>query len=205
MTVVELAPPLWDFHLPGKHDQKSHGRHGSGAATGGDALNAVPYHRGGEGSSDATDGALGFYVAAGYLGINGDLRAGRESREPWRTATENIDSAMKTSALTADIEVARGLKNPNKVFGSDWNDDDVTGLTFRDDGFVSTSASLTGRNFFTSSDGVSLRIVAPKGTHALVISEIGESEILLDRGLRYRVTRDNGVVDGLRRLDVEVT
>jgi hypothetical protein len=51
------------------------------------------------------------------------------------------------------------------------------------------------------------KIVVPKGTAAITLDEHTggtEAEVLLDRGLRYRVVTDHGVVHGVRRLDVEV-
>lgn len=214
-------------HLPGKHDQSSHGRKGprglaktavkkatnavAKAVTGEDALKAAPYRFGSGGNHGGFDGdeidqAVFFYRGAGYMGINDDLRKGAELTGPWKQAAKRIDAAM--GPLQSDVEVYRGIKNPGKVFGAGWSDTDVTGLEWRDGGYSSTTADTRlgqGSSFFSSSDGVTMRIVAPKGTRALAASDSGgEAELLLDRGLRFRVVADHGVQHGLRRLDVEV-
>ena len=51
-----------------------------------------------------------------------------------------------------------------------------------------------------------MTITVPAGTGAVQMSEIDhEAELMLERGLRYRVVADHGVDDGgVRRLDVEV-
>lgn len=181
------------------------------AVTGEDALKAAPYRFGSGGNHGGFDGdeidqAVFFYRGAGYMGINDDLRKGAELTGPWKQAAKRIDAAM--GPLQSDVEVYRGIKNPGKVFGAGWSDTDVTGLEWRDGGYSSTTADTRlgqGSSFFSSSDGVTMRIVAPKGTRALAASDSGgEAELLLDRGLRFRVVADHGVQHGLRRLDVEV-
>jgi hypothetical protein len=49
-----------------------------------------------------------------------------------------------------------------------------------------------------------MTILVPQGTAALAASSDGEKELLLNRGLRFRIVRDNGVVNGVRHVDVEV-
>jgi len=54
-------------------------------------------------------------------------------------------------------------------------------------------------------NAVAMRMLLPWGTQALRLGEWGqEAEVLLGRGNRYKVTADYGVVDGVRRIDVEV-
>jgi hypothetical protein len=119
---------------------------------------------------------------------------------------KNIDAAMADSPLTQDVRVTRGIRVPQDVFGDKWNDTDVTGLTWTEKSYVSTSANegATGRTYFTGESGVRMTILAPQGTGALAASSDGEKELLLNRGLRFRIVRDNGVVNGVRHVDVEV-
>jgi hypothetical protein len=49
-----------------------------------------------------------------------------------------------------------------------------------------------------------LTIRTPRGVGAISNSELDAGEILLERGLTFRVVTDHGVVGGVRRLDVEV-
>lgn len=208
------ALPLWTFHLAGKHDQASHGRMGGAsfdrrigaAAHDGAAIDAAPKKF--EDGDAELDNSLNYYAQAGYLGINGNLRAGKGDDPRTKDHIAAIDKGMRSSALTSDIRVTRGIKQQRKVFGDAWNDTDVTGLEWRDDGFSSTTANSAnaGRNFFSGGDGVLMNLYVRKGTKAISVGnrEVGEMEILLNRGLKFRVVRDNGTRDGLRRLDVEV-
>lgn len=182
------------------------------AVSGGDAIAAAPYHYRGRGparngvAADDIDGAIEFYRSAGYMGVNGNLRDDRKG-QPWDSAIELLDAGM--GPLASDVVVWRGVKKPEKVFGDAWNDTDVAGLEWRDAGFSSSSADEAlslGGSFFTATTGVVMRILAPRGTRALGMSDSHETELLLDRGLRFRVVADHGVTarNGLRHLDVEV-
>jgi ADP-ribosyltransferase exoenzyme len=202
-----------------------HGRFGEGGGSGGDfktsldsaatgaaALQAVPYGKGD--GNPRTDAALTNYAESGYAQINADLRAGTTDSPETADRIAALDAAMQSSQLTQDVVVGRGIRDPEDVFGDAWNNTDVTGLTFTDRGFVSTTTNpaqiASGRNFQTGSNGAFMRIVLPQGTSALAIgknetSPFSEKEIILDRGLTYRVVADNGVnEDGTRMLDVEV-
>lgn len=173
-----------------------------------DAIHAAPYLRESGGparngvDTKDIDSALTYYKGAGYLGINEDLRKGvKGGRE--QEDIDAIDAGM--GPLASDVEVYRGIRDPAKVFGDAWNDHDVTGLEWRDDAFVSTSGDGRSSNAaFSGANGAVMRIVAPKGTKAVGVTDYAEMELLLDRGLKYRVVKDNGVVEGRRRLDVEV-
>jgi hypothetical protein len=216
-------------HLPGKHDQSSHGRKGpAGAAksaakkavkslaeriadavTGSDAVRAAPYvmhegHDRGGFDTDQIDGALTHYVQGGYMGMNEDARKGVFDDPRTGEAIRHVDAAM--GPLDRDVQVWRGIRRPEKVFGGAWNDTDVTGLEWRDDGYSSTSGSEhTSAGYFSGNGGVVMRIFAPKGSKAVGISATGgETELLLARGSKFRVVADHGILDGRRRLDVEV-
>lgn len=125
-----------------------------------------------------------------------------------RQTVTGLDAIMAKSKLTDGITVYRGIENPEKVFGSNWNDD-VTGLTWREYGFSSTSPSVdTAQSYADRPGSVIMNISAPRGMGALLLDTetdtMTRSEVVLDRGIRYRVTRDRGTVHGVRMLDVEV-
>jgi hypothetical protein len=208
-AVVEAA------HVPATPAKKATPRKAAtpkaAEVSGTDALKAAPYGFGG--GNAELDTALGDYAGSGYAQINQDLRSGRTDNPATARTIATLDEGMRSSELTQGIKVGRGLKNPAGIFGAAWNDTDVTGLTWTDQGFASVTADpariQSGRSFFSGQDGASLTVLVPKGTPALAIGtrdsgSFGEKEMLLDRGLTYRVVRDHGVVEGIRKLDVEV-
>ncbi len=201
-----IAKKLLD-HLDEKTSQSKPAAHGKAKVLA-EAIHAAPYLRESGGpprngvDTKNVDSALNYYKGAGYLGINEDLRKGiKNGRE--QEDIDAIDAGM--GPLAHDVEVYRGIRDPAKVFGGAWNDHDVTGLEWRDDAYVSTSGDGRSSNAaFSGANGAVMRIVASKGTKAVGVTDYAEMELLLDRGLKYRVVKDNGVVDGRRRLDVEV-
>jgi ADP-ribosyltransferase exoenzyme len=88
---------------------------------------------------------------------------------------------------------------------------DLTGVTWEEKAYSHTTVNggrLAGyaKKIMSSMEPVAMTITVPAGTHAVQMSEIDhEAELMLERGLRYRVVADHGVDDGgVRRLDVEV-
>lgn len=152
--------------------------------------------------------------------INAALRAGRDPQT--LPLVPDIDKAVDVSRLTRPAVVYRGITDPAEVFGDAWNDSDVTGLEWREDGFLSTSAdSRVADDFATLGEWASkgsfrpggenagravvVTLVVPEGIGAVRLSEMGrgQAELLLERGLELLVIRDHGVTaDGIRRLDV---
>lgn len=156
--------------------------------------------------------ALKDYESSAFVGINGALRRGLTDASQRTLATIGaIDSAM--TPATTPIEVWRGVQDAGRMFGA-LLDADMTGTEWEDLAYTSTTATAAIAQSFTSgsADGgrVLMRIVAPAGTPAVVISDEGyldqgQAEILLARGQRFRVVADLGVDDrGVRRLDVQV-
>jgi hypothetical protein len=142
--------------------------------------------------------------------VNAALRAGKHNGD-----AREIDAVMAKSPLSAEVVAVRGIRNPARVFGDAWNGTDVTGLEWAEAAYVSTTvdprvAARFGKPFERGeAPGAVMWISVPKGTGAIQLSDFGdgrrdEAELLLQRGLRLRVTRDRGTVDGLRMLDVEV-
>jgi hypothetical protein len=140
----------------------------------------------------------------------------------------SLDEAMKASKIDAPIITMRGFGTPEQVFGHEiWGDgtNDLTGMEWTEHGFSSTTTSLAiakgfagagpstkgkptkpgDANWSHDSSRVMMRIFTPKGVGGIQLSgKEYESEMLLDRGVKFRVVKDNGVVNGARQLDVEV-
>jgi hypothetical protein len=173
------------------------------------------------------------YKGAGYVDINNGLRTRKGDTSGWTgyeaKRVKALDAAMKQSGLKNDVQTKRGFTKPSTVFGTTiWNNGntDLTGLEWTEHGYSSTTTNDGIADTFAdipsslrhvgemkpgqygydiSKDRVVMNIFTPKGFGAIEISgDEFEYEVLLDRGARYRVVRDRGVVDGARRLDVEI-
>src|SRR6266498_371762 len=189
-------------HLPGHHNQSSHGRNTSGSK-----LEAPA----GAGSAEA----LGEYEGTEYQTTNTTLRGGyrsgntkREEAEVAARVTE-IDKTMGVSRLKSDVQVERVIGKGAGVFGRDawygnvvdfktpdldeferqveqrWNKGQrpsLKGMSWREKGYVSTTADsrVTAaygqrfKNANTDLDGepVVMRMLVPKGTGAVRMSPI---------------------------------
>jgi hypothetical protein len=113
-----------------------------------------------------------------------------------------LDRVMAQSEISEPILVHRGAR----IADVGVPDGDASGYEWTDAGYASTAVDdSVARHSFAGRGRVLLHIHAPEGTPALAIEGLGESEILLGRGLRYRVTADHGIgPDGSRELDVEI-
>ena len=163
--------------------------------------------------------ALYNYTSDGYNDINGQLRGYKENTQYVQQEIRYIDEAMEQSPLTEDMWVTRGvgLATLSKFLGleeqgySDIYDvedlDFLVGLQPADKGYLSCSANKVGG----FSENVRLNIFVPKGTHAIYLAPIShfggrmgapgkkwdgsdtyigsENEILLDRNLKFEVTK----------------
>ena len=142
------------------------------------------------------------------------MRSGKLSAKDKRIVS-GVDSAMARSKLSSDVEVWRGVAGRTDVFGD--RDGDLTGAEWTEAGYASTSvAEGIGTQFSYPGEGSApllMRMRVPSGTGAVAMSEAPsgtpnpfspQGELLLERGLKLRVTRDHGVTDGVHRVDVEV-
>jgi hypothetical protein len=183
-------------------------------ASGEDAMGAVPAglnrrRRPGEPALTRPQrAALRDYESSFYVAINGQLR--RDEVEPLvARRVARIDEAMGASRLATDVHVWRGITNADRLFGNRL-DGDMTGLTWRELAYTSTTADRDVAAWFTYPGAgerpVLMRIRVPEGTGAVRISELGDqAEILLSRGLTMRVVADRGESpQGHRLLEVEV-
>jgi len=128
--------------------------------------------------------------------------------------TELFGSVFATGGaleFTGDREHDLGVVSTLSAWKKSGWRPDLTGMKFTDNGFVSTSAHPEWPTKWASqwqggsSEPVMLRILVPKGTGAIQMSESGEAELLLERGLSFEVAEDHGVgPGGLRHLDLRV-
>jgi hypothetical protein len=160
--------------------------------------------------------ALINYRDHNYQRINGQLRDAGEGLEPYADVDADqwiidIDKAMDGSALPSDVLTWRGVRSARKMFG-DRLDQDLTGMEWREDAYLSTSADRdVATQFAGTKDGVRMRIVTPAGVKGVQVTAMrddsgheDEAELLLEHGLTLRVVNDRGVgPDGVRDLDVE--
>ena len=111
-----------------------------------------------------------------------------------------LDKAMAESRLPSDVVVWRGGSSSDIGLPPG----DAVGFEWTDAGYVGTSATRQVSESFLAGDPVLMRTLVPQGTPAIGISGGGEAEVLLGRGLRFRVVGESRTPAGLRVLDVEV-
>lgn len=211
-------------HLPGEHSQATHGG-GGGAAFGAAAVTGAAAHKSvAYKPSDAgVKAAINDYGGEGpnsYANINSGLRGGSgyaTELDPAQQANvDGLDRAMREAkGAPTDLLVHR-TADPESLgidrfayHAGDHND--LTGITWQDKGFVSTA---TDGEWAKDSSRVVMRIVVPKGTKAISSDGLDADEILLDRGLTFRVIADHGFAEtdykgdpnpySARNIDVEV-
>jgi ADP-ribosyltransferase exoenzyme len=167
----------------------------------------------GKGATASQRNALYSYTGSGYASVNeklNDLPPGM--KKTGSTTISNIDSAMEASPpMESDVVLYRGFKSPHSVFSSGkWNDVNVAGMEWSQRSYSSTSGALSTAQGFAGYGGVVMRVIIPKemqvkGINAKGGQHGGENEIILQRGLRYRVVADYGKHgDGKRYIDVMV-
>jgi hypothetical protein len=166
----------------------------------------------GKGAPHSQKASLYSYTGSGYDSVNTKLNSLPPGVEKTGSATiTNIDNAMAASPpLEADVVLYRGFKNPHSVFSSGkWNDTNVAGMEWSQRSYSSTSGALSTAQSFAGYGGVVMRVIVPKGMKVHGINAKGgqhggENEIILQRGLRYRVVADYGTHGNTRYIDVMV-
>lgn len=190
---------------------------GGGGATGQAALDAVPH---GTSSPELTaaerKGLRDYGRPDHFLTINGSLRGevpahASPAGPHTERQIETLDAVMAGSRTSEGVQVWRGLQGgADRVFGADRMGGDLTGVEWHESGYMSTSVRQSAAQEFTQSKAaVLMRVSVPSGTGAAKLADRewdGEGEVVLQRGLRLRVTADHGVDPdwGYRALDVEV-
>jgi hypothetical protein len=146
---------------------------------------------------------------ASFQAVNGVLRGTAVGDRPdTQRVIDGIDGAMAASKLTDAVQVWRGVRRLDAV-PAGRRDGDLTGATWREDGFLSTAPIAEHATPFAGSGRtpVVMRLTVPAGVGAVSMydpNDPTEIELLVDRGHEIRVTADHGIVNGRRRLDAEV-
>jgi len=177
--------------------------------------NAAHLAKGGEDSKDrkAIEDAMGRYA----LGkdqepeVNQVIRGSKKATPEDTADIAALDEAMDLSPLSRGVTVYRGFTNGKSVLPEDWDKRDLTGLEWKESGFVSTTVNQEGAEIYTGTEenrGFAVRMKLPKGFRAIsIMDEEGglddEGEMVLPRDMTFKVTGDYGVQDGIRWLEVE--
>jgi hypothetical protein len=224
--VPQVAPALgqWDFSSKGAYyANPDHLKAAQDILTGPDIQNGLAAQKQfkwsinnmeGKGATSSQRNALYSYTGSGYDAVNSKLNSLPPGVEKTGSGTiSNIDAAMAASPpMEADVVLYRGFKSPHTVFSSGkWNDTNVAGMEWSQRSYSSTSGQLSTAQGFAGYGGVVMRVIVPKGMKVHGINAKGgqhgsENEIILQRGLRYRVVADYGKhgSDGKRYIDVMV-
>lgn len=170
----------------------------------------VLWYRAGDNSAETTSGVPGSFE------MSAQMRGGEKMTPETKARVKAIDSVMAESKLPEPILVYRGADRlggvrPDEAIGKGRS---LVGREFTDKAFVSTTTDASHASWF---GGTVLRIKVPEGTSAIRMADRKgterdqqESEILLDRGLTYRVVAQHGRGElkgdwgGAYVLDVEV-
>lgn len=152
------------------------------------------------------------YQQTGNEKINPVLRTGDDVSDEVKTIVKHLDEMMKETRTERELTTYRGIMNPAALFGGAWKSDgDNTGLSWTDDAFVSTTGDMSMAETFSKYSGKApeptiMRIKLPTGQRALRMESdhYEQTELLLDRGLKFRITGDSRDENGFRQLEVEV-
>lgn len=162
-------------------------------------------------SSSKVQDAAATYAGPSFREINGFLR-GTSDYEYTGMGDDikTLSDGINRNRLSTPAVVWRGIGSGARMLGSTYFDrPDLTGVEWEDPAFVSTTADeevlIRERLVRPGGDSVKMRVLLPGGTGAIRVGQWEyEAEMLLDKGNRYRIVRDRGMVDGIRQLDVEV-
>lgn len=150
-------------------------------------------------TSDKTDPKRGIFKPA-YREINMKLRDGGELPARLQKITAGLDGVMKEATLKNSIEVYRGI---DKEFAAKLR----VGASFTDKGFVSTTSDEKMADEWAT--GAVMKLTVKAGSRAASVAKLSkykaEQEVLLDRGMTYRVTSITKNAAGKPVINVEVS
>ncbi len=147
--------------------------------------------------------AVDLYKTEDFLPINKGLRIGwdaarkelgmdyetkKEENEALRRAKGSVkllDSAIAKNTLVEDTVVYRAM---TKFDGAVNHLNSGGKGAFTDKGFVSTSLDKKIAEELLTGGGALVKITLPKGTHAVRILSEGQQEILLGRGMKFKLS-----------------
>lgn len=152
----------------------------------------------------AEQDAITSYQLNGFHDVNEALRGQRALAPVTEDLIEQLDGVLARSALDADMTLYRGIQD--RFDGLD------VGAEFTDAAFVSTSMDeVTAVSMFADAEvvresgefveSVVIRLEVPRGTNALRLDSANEfyareKEVLLRRGARFRITREQRGIPG---------
>lgn len=143
--------------------------------------------------------------------LNSALRGGKIDPKT-QADIDAVDRMLEASRLPRKVTVYRGYQNGARVLPEDFSGD-LTGHTWTDPAYTATTSSEYGGQTYAGDaedGGFYARITLPRGFPAIGIQDDqdgldDEGEMILPRGLEFRVTKDHGInQDGIRELDIEV-
>lgn len=157
-----------------------------------------------KGAAPSQQKALYSYTGSGYTAVNTKLNGLPPGTKKTGSSTiSSIDAAFAAAPpLEGDVILYRGFSSPETVFSSGkWNDVNVAGVEWSQRSYSSTSGELSTAQSFAGFNGVVMRVIIPKemgikGINAKGGQHPGENEIILERGIRYRVVADYGKSGG---------
>lgn len=136
--------------------------------------------------------AVGGYKNAGYGHVNRGLRTGRlDDRD--RDTVATLDALTAASRTTTPVTVYRGYGSRMLITDNGFPADPKPGDTFTDKAFVSTTTDRAkAEKWSPRADDVTATVHVPKGVGAApldryVTGQAEENEVLLERGLTFRV------------------
>lgn len=149
--------------------------------------------------------ALTDYSGSNYTNINDSLR-GLDTPTPENAETIRImRETLGKSSLADDMTLYRGTSTSELGDLMDLAPDELIGKSYKQSGFMSTSADQTVARQFTKNMRVTIN--APAGSHGLNISPISkypwEAEYLFDIGQELLIT-DAKMIDGILHLVVDL-
>lgn len=155
------------------------------------------------------DEGVSMYYGNDFKPINAAYRGTDTPDDRTQRAITSLDEGFTRARTSSDVEVYRGLGMGSRAFGRDvWQRPSLVGVEWTEKAPTSTTANSAVTDKFASrytGEGAVLRVHVPRGTPAMRLSGWGdEAEVLLKPHLRYRITADHGVENGVRFLDAEV-
>lgn len=146
--------------------------------------------------------------------VNAALRGRMVSTPKTEADTVALDTAFDLSRTSRQITVHRGVIDGQHILPDDWQDRDLTGLEWTDEAYTATSADEEAALAYAGpaeTRGFAVRIKLPRGSSAIALpDEVGgldaEAEVILPRGMTFRITRDHGPQGphGVRTFDVKI-
>ena len=189
--VVKASEDPWEFMAQGQPRDAAGRWTLSGwtdAEISADAAHSAEVLGGGWAQSPQGQQAVEYYTAEGYWEVNDGLRGGRPvewgAEGSYEDTVNGMDGDLYSNSIKGDVVLWRGLGTEIGL---------EVGSVFSDEAYMSTTHDPAVAKTFSQNGPtpILVRMEVPEGTHAIPGSR-RESEIILDRDLKFEVT-DKGV------------